>query len=180
MRRHRSGHGPVTSGPSGTPSARSERLITHVVRDEMVVYDEDRDHIHQLNAVATAVWLASNGQRSLDEIAGTASVTLGTALDQGSVREALTRLDAAHLLNDPLPPQWRMTGTTRRQFLTRSAIAGAALPLIVSVSAPQAAHAASGSQQCIPQGQFGCMNNSDCCNPNDFCDGHGFYTGFCN
>lgn len=178
MRRHRLGRVPVTSGPSVTPSARFERLITHVVRDEMVVYDEERDHIHHLNAVATAVWLSTDGQRSLSEIAQAASSTLGTDLDQGAVREALTRLDDAHLLNDTLPPNWRTASTTRRQFLKRSAMAGAALPMVISVSAPQAAQAASSSKPCIPWLGSGCTDHSDCCG-NSACDVDFLGNGFC-
>ncbi len=88
-----------------------------------------------------------------------AGAMIDVPLDQRSVRMALTKLDDALLLAEPLAPEFRLAGMDRRRFLKRSAIGASALPVIVSMSAPTAAAAASGCKSVRQE----CIWDSECC-----------------
>ena len=149
-----------SSSPRSTfPTARKENLVTKEVDGDLLVYDRERDHLHQLNRVAAAIWQLCDGRRSLDTLGLMAGAMIDVPLDQRSVRMALTKLDDALLLAEPLAPEFRLAGMDRRRFLKRSAIGAGALPVIVSMSAPTAAAAASG---CATGGRS-CWQESDCC-----------------
>lgn len=148
--------------PKGlVPAARRENLVTKDVDGELLVYDRERDHLHQLNRVAAAVWRLCDGRRSLETLALMAGAMIDVPLDERSVRMALTKLDDAALLETPLAPEIRLAGMDRRRFLKRSAIGAGALPVIVSMSAPTAAAAA--SQPCTLKGRECTPFISNCC-----------------
>jgi hypothetical protein len=120
------------------PTARSADLVTTATTTALLVYDQLTHHIHHLNATTTAVWHACNGERMVDDIATVTGTT------EEIVRVALTQLDNASLLAGPLDPAVLHNGQTRRRFLKRAAVAGAAaVPALVSVTAPAAAETAS-------------------------------------
>jgi len=149
-----------SSTPRSTfPTARKENLVTKEVDGDLLVYDRERDHLHQLNRVAAAIWQLCDGRRSLDTLGLMAGAMIDVPLDQRSVRMALTKLDDALLLAEPLAPEFRLAGMDRRRFLKRSAIGAGALPVIVSMSAPTAAAAASGCKSVRQE----CIWDSECC-----------------
>jgi hypothetical protein len=153
--------------PKGlVPAARRENLVTKDVDGELLVYDRERDHLHQLNRVAAAVWRLCDGRRSLETLVLMAGAMIDVPLDERSVRIALTKLDDAALLETPLAPEIRLAGMDRRRFLKRSAIGAGALPVIVSMSAPTAAAAA--SAPCLLHGHE-CSPLIDNCCTNTVC-----------
>lgn len=128
-----------------TPVARSDGLIVTGSNDEVLVYDTETHHIHHLNHLAAVVWQLCDGQRTVTDLASRAQVDVDGPVTAESIRLALAKLGAANLLDGNPGISLGGTGQSRRAFLRRSAFAGAvALPMIVSVSAPQAAAAASG------------------------------------
>lgn len=136
------------------PAARRDGLVMTELKGEVVVYDEDRHHIHQLNVTAAAVWRLCDGQRTVADVARAA------ALDEEAVRMALRQLDDADLLASPLTTAMRGPGQSRRAFMKKAAVAGAmAVPAIVSVSAP---HAAAASSTCNPCGIAGRITLCGC------------------
>ena len=120
------------------PDARVANLVTTASRNEVLVYDQDRHHIHHLNATAAAVWNLCNGKRTVAQVARAAGV------DEDAVRLALRKLADANLLDGPLEAEIRGTTHSRRSFMKKAAVAGAiAVPAIVSISAPTAAQSGS-------------------------------------
>ncbi len=109
----------------------------------MLVYDTERHDIHHLNQATAVVWRMLDGRRSLDELIRLARIELGSAVDDTAVRLALTKLDDANLLDGPLADEVRVSSQSRRKFLKRAAIAGAAVPLIASITSRSAAASSS-------------------------------------
>jgi DNA-binding transcriptional ArsR family regulator len=120
------------------PAARVDRLITTEAGDEVLVYDQATHHIHHLNMTSVAVWRLCDGHRTVSELAA------ATGLSDDLVRLALTRLSRAKLLDAQLPATMGGEVQSRRRFMKKAAIAGGiALPVVVSMTAPSAAQAAS-------------------------------------
>lgn len=120
-----------------TPCKREDELVVERTDAEVLVYDLRTNAAHHLDADAAAVWEACDGNRSLAEVAGVTG--LGVDAVDGTVGQ-LVELDLVSSENRH----------TRRETLQRSlrgslVAAGtlAALPVIKSLSAPEAAQAAS-------------------------------------
>lgn len=127
------------------PRARREGLVVEPLEDEVLVYDLERDRAHCLDAQTAAVWRACDGRRDVAELARAAHV------DEATAWSALRELARAALLSAPLPKR----KPTRRQALA----AAAAVPLVLSISTPAAAQAASCiafRQRCSPFGTRCC------------------------
>jgi hypothetical protein len=154
---------------STQPAARFKDLVMNEVGDEVLVYDQGRHHIHHLNGTTATVWRLCDGRRTCEDLARAATASLGSAVSTDLVRIALTKLDAAHLLESPLEGDLRRTPQTRRSFMRRTAIAGAvAVPMLVSMSAPTTAgvsftcnQAGVWPEACEINGAW--ANEGDCC-----------------
>jgi hypothetical protein len=115
-------------------------LVTQQVGDELVVYDGTSKEAHCLNPLATAVFLAADGETSPADLAAIASRALSDTIDVAAIEEALEVLADKGLvsLNDG--------GISRRRFIQRSAAVGGAVvsgALVTSVVTP--AYAGTGS-----------------------------------
>jgi hypothetical protein len=133
----------MATSTSIVPAARFENLVMTEAGGEVLVYDETSHHIHRLNQASATVWGLCDGRRTVAALASESGMTVEM------VQVALGKLADAMLLDGDLPAGARATGQSRRSFLRKAAIAGAAVPVIASVSAPDAA--ASHSQgNCIP------------------------------
>lgn len=143
------------------PAARTKNLLVHASQDGALIYDQERHHIHQPNEVAMAVWRACDGWRTLNDIALEATASTGAAVNATIVQLTLTKLEEANLLSEPLPEELKIERVGRRRFMKRAAEAGiVAFPVIVSISAPQAA--AANSTQCVAVGHT-CGGGLICC-----------------
>jgi hypothetical protein len=126
----------ATSLGSNKPLARSEHLIVEEIADEILVYDSSVDVAHCLTPDAARVWSACDGTRPIDSLAA----ELGLSAER--VEDALGELERCNLLERA--PTLSGDGHTRRELSLRVAKVGAAaaaVPLIVSVSAPTPAQA---------------------------------------
>lgn len=119
------------------PAARTTDLVITQSGDEVLVYDTAAHHIHHLNAAATSVWQRCDGHRAVADIA------VETGLTEEAVQRALRTLGDAKLLDGPLADPMRGM-QSRRSFMRKAAIAGVAVPAIVSISAPSASASQSG------------------------------------
>jgi hypothetical protein len=156
--------------PMKPPTVRTANLIFSELDGEAVVFEETRQEIHRLNPTALAIWHLSDGTRTARQVSTEASSRLGAVVDEQAVRLAWTLLDDRHLLNEPLAADMRVATRTRRSFLKGALVAGiAALPTIASVSAPNAAAAASP----------GCTGNTNPCSSDAECCSGWCYEGFC-
>jgi len=116
------------------PGARRENLVTTEVKDEVLVYDKERHHIHHLSQTAAAVWRLCDGQRTVSDVAQ------ATGIEEDAVHMALHKLKDANLLDGALAPDMR-GNQSRRSLMKKVGIA--AVPAIVSITAPSAANASS-------------------------------------
>jgi coenzyme PQQ synthesis protein D (PqqD) len=149
-----------------TPAARSEGLVVEHLADETLIYDLERDQVHQLNATATAVFELCDGRTPLAALADRAAQRLERPLTADTVRAALEQLAERELLDRP--PELG-TGVSRREVVRRAALVGgvaAAAPLITSIVAPTPARAQ--SPECGQPGA-NCGSADDCCQGLD-CD----------
>ena len=150
--------------PFRVPAARADGLIVTRSHDEVLVYDTGAHHLHHLNHLSAVVWRLCDGQRTVADLARLAQIEVDGVVTVESVRLALTKLGAANLLDGELGAGLRGTGQSRRAFLRRSAIAGAAaIPVVVSISAPQAAAATS---TCLGPGECNASTVGRICGAN--------------
>jgi Coenzyme PQQ synthesis protein D (PqqD) len=148
------------------PHARQANLVVTELQNEVLLYDLDRDQASCLNATAALVWKFADGESSVEEIAARMAAELKTPVDARVVWYALDQLGNKHLLQERLTIPAQYTRMTRRDFLVKAGIAGAivAIPVIISLTAPTPAMAATGS--CPTRV---CNNASDCCPGNPTC-----------
>jgi hypothetical protein len=145
------------------PKARREGIITKEVDGELLVYDRTRDKAHCLNPSAAAVWNLCDGQTTVADIAAKLIVPTPDTRPPTPylVWLALNELRRSHLLEElgdkALWPQ-TILGMTRREAVRWIGI-GAAVPLVISITAPTA-HAA--VSNCGLNGAV-CTTPPDCC-----------------
>ena len=123
---------------------RQDNLLVKELGEEVAVYDERADKVHQLNPTAALVWQECDGQATAADIAATLSARTKLPADEEIVRLALHQLDSAGLLEgtENLPAGM----ICRRSLIQRLGLAGSVallLPVVTSIVAPTAAMAAS-------------------------------------
>jgi hypothetical protein len=139
------------------PRARTNRLVTRDLGDELLVYDLERHKAYCLNQVAMQVFRRCDGETTVPDMALHVGKALGMPVDEQAVRLGLVRLEKAHLLDDPVA---QILHISRREIL--SALGKAALvamPLVTAITVPTSAQAASG---CLPFGSP-CTGSQQCC-----------------
>ena len=150
------------SGQTRLPAARSAGLIVTASEDELVIYDVAAKHIHHLNAVSAAVWQLCDGRRTVAEVAAAATETIGARVDADAVAIAAAKLGDARLLVEAVA----IPRMSRRIFGRRVAMAGAAaVPAVVSITAPHASASASGgcNEPWIPESACTSKRRGLCC-----------------
>jgi hypothetical protein len=155
----------ATSLGSHKPLARSADLIIEEVGDEVLVYDSNSDTAHCLTPDAARVWRACDGGTPIE------TLTAQVGLSAERVDDALNELQRCQLLEQA--PTVAGDGHTRRELSLRVAKVGAAaaaVPLIISVSAPTPAQAGTirfcaefSSGNCGMETSGGCQGSIGCC-----------------
>ena len=142
------------------PLARSEDLLIEEVGDELLVCDPGNNRAHSLNAFASRVWQACDGETTTEQLI--------TKLDsdRDSVAWALAELSDCQLLEHSGPVVASNGGMTRRDLGLRTAKIGAAGAAfaVVSVALPTAAAAATPTPaQCLLYTDSDCDNCTNIC-----------------
>jgi hypothetical protein len=132
------------------PQARTAKLTIRELPDETLVYDHDRSKAHCLNRTAGLVWKHCDGQTTVRELAVMLQRELGVPAAEPLVYLALEQLGSRRLL-DPLPAEPAAVRQGRRNMLRKVALA--AVPVIMTMTAPRANAAASVT---CPAGQTNC------------------------
>lgn len=159
------------------PAARSKGIIRKEVDGELLVYDLERNKAHCLNESAAAIWKLCDGRTSTKEIAASLTKEVGTTVDERVVWLALADLRRTHLLEEPKATvqsedsnsshknrkngEWPQVtlGMSRREVVKRIGLGAAiALPVVLSITAPTPAQAATCFQANSP-----CMTSGECC-----------------
>jgi hypothetical protein len=139
------------------PRARTNRLVTRDLGDELLVYDLERHKAYCLNRVAMEVFRHCDGETTIPDMALRIGDALGLPVDERAVRLGLVRLEKAHLLDSPVA---EILHTSRREMLrTLGRAAVVVVPLVTAITVPTSAQAAS---LCIPFGSP-CTGPGQCC-----------------
>jgi len=139
------------------PRARTSRLVTRDLGDELLVYDLERHKAYCLNQVAMQVFRHCDGETTIPDMALRIGSVLGMPVDEQAVRLGLVRLEKAHLLDSSVV---QILYTSRREMLrTLGRAAVVVVPLVTAITVPTSSQAASG---CIPMGHP-CTGPGQCC-----------------
>jgi hypothetical protein len=120
------------------PRAKRNGVLSEQLEDELIVYDPDRNRGHCLNRTAALVWRHADGEHTVGALAAILREELDPVADENLVWNALDRLNAVHLLEEPLPRSPEEIRASRRQFVRKVGLVGIAsllLPMVTSVSA---------------------------------------------
>lgn len=139
------------------PKAKNIEIVVQELESEMLVYDLGNDKAHHLNETVSLVWKNCDGKTTPKEVAKRLEKQFNTKIEEDFVWLALDELEKANLLEAKLPKD-DFTKLSRRKVLFRYAPLAAAIPIVMSLVAPQAAHA----QSCIALNQP-CSAPAQCC-----------------
>ncbi|MFQ5946533.1 MAG: PqqD family protein [Anaerolineae bacterium] len=135
------------------PLARDEELVVEELPDETLVYDLTHHKARCLNRTAALVWRRCDGRTTVPELTRLLEKELEAPVDEAVVWMALDRLGKARLLRERVRLPASGAGYSRREVMrTLGVVGGLALllPVVESIVAPTAAHAAS------------CITGTDC------------------
>jgi hypothetical protein len=136
--------------------------------DELFVYDVSADQAHCLNQTAASVWRASDGTRTVSELAQAFGTTTEPAHREGLVLLAIEQLQEHGLMAQPV--DLAASGHSRRDLIKHLGLASAvALPIVASLAVPGTV-LAQGSCSCVSPGD--CATQTSCPNSNN-CNGSG-------
>ena len=124
------------------PHARTKDLVIRELGDETLIYDLANDRAHCLNETAAFVWKSCDGKTTAAKTAREMARVLGVPSDTSVVSLALEELRRINLLENYKKPS-NERSVSRRDLMLKYAPAALALPVIMSISAPTAAQAAS-------------------------------------
>jgi hypothetical protein len=149
------------------PRARIDGLVIRELDDETLVYDTVRDKAHCLNRTAALVWGECDGKTTAREVAGTLRSKFNVPVEEDIVWLAIKQLEQFHLIER----QSNLPLVSRRKIILKYAPAALALPVIMSISAPTPAVAASCGGSGAPCGGqfppccrgFGCIGSPSTC-----------------
>jgi hypothetical protein len=126
------------------PRARKDNLTIRELPEETLVYDQEQNKAHCLNAVATLIWRHCDGRTSTDELARLVAEERGIDSAAEVVSLALEQLGRRRLLEEPPAPLPAKARIGRRDALKKIAFAAAALPMIMTIATRTAAQSMSG------------------------------------
>jgi hypothetical protein len=129
------------------PKARTHQLIVRALPDETLIYDQTADKAHCLNRTAALVWEHCDGKMTAAELSRMLHGKLGIKTAEPLIHLTLEKLARRRLL-ESMPAELAVR-QDRRKVLRRLALA--ALPVILTMTAPRAAQAASQAAPCVPK-----------------------------
>jgi Coenzyme PQQ synthesis protein D (PqqD) len=122
----------------------STNLILEDLRDELMIYDPERNKAFCLNQTAAYVWKHADGKTTVAEIAKRMEQDLQKPVNEQVVWFALDVLSKDGLLatTPALPPP--APGVTRRDMLQKMGMGAMAIPVVTALFvSPAKAHASS-------------------------------------
>lgn len=148
------------------PHARQKDIIIQELPEETLLYDLRTHQAHCLNQSASLIWKHCDGRTTISEIRSILEQQLDSSFPDDLIHHAIDQLDKANLVSGGAAG--RRTGWIGRRELIKRIGAGAAIlvPVVISITAPEAAHAAS----CVANGQDCIPGISICCSTKKVCD----------
>ncbi len=143
---------------NATPLARQDKLVVQNLESETLVYDLETNRAFCLNQTSSKVWEKCNGKNTVAEIVQLLSLQTKFPVQEDLVWLALDQLHKENLLDETISISSSFNNFSRREVIKKIGLSSAvALPLISSLIAPAAAHAAS---TCVPvTGGCACPGN---------------------
>jgi hypothetical protein len=143
------------------PRARTNRLVTRDLGDELLVYDLDRHRAYCLNQIAMQVFRHCDGKTTIPEMARRIGDAVSMPVSEDVVRLGLARLEKIHLLDDAVT---QVVLASRREILsTLGRAAVVVMPLVTAIAVPTSAQAQA-TGVCPTLGSP-CFNTAQCGNP---------------
>jgi len=144
------------------PKTRSENIVVQEMEKEILIYDLETNKAFCLNETSAIIYNLCDGKNSVLEISESSSLILNQPITEDLVWLALDSFKKDDLLEEGEQFEIDFKGLNRRQVIKKVGLASmAALPVIASVVAPNAAMAASLLASCAA-----CTANSQCANNN--------------
>ena len=126
------------------PIARKDDLVIQEMDDEVLVYDLRTNKAICLNQTSALVWQSCDGRKNALEISQDIEKQLGSAVSEDLVWFALNQLEKEKLLNEEKEIVNKFEGLSRREVIKKIGLTSMiALPIVASLVAPSAIHAAS-------------------------------------
>ncbi len=151
------------------PKSLQNDLVVQEFPDEVLIYDLRINKAYCLNQTAAFVWQHADGETTVKQIAYLLQKKLRTPVDESVVWFALEQLEKDGLLENKTQAPLMFAGMNRRDLIkTLGKSAAVALPLVMMITAPMAAHAQSGCRQ---TGQTCGGANGTCCSGNSCVNG---------
>lgn len=157
------------------PNAKTDNVIMQEFEDELLVYNLETNKVFNLNQTSTLVWQNSDGTKEINEIARAIQKKLGQPVNNQLVWLALEGLKKEGLVKFESDTPEEFKDLTRREIIKKIGLASMiALPVVIGMVAPLAAHGASLTDACDRGGSGGGIGND----PNKTrnggpCNGHG-------
>ena len=148
-------------GNTRLPRALINDFVIRELDDETLVYDTGRDKAHCLNRTAAMVWKQCDGSTTAKEALRSLNSAFSVPVDEDVIWLAVKQLERFHLVESSA----KSPSVSRRALVLKYAPAALALPVIMSITAPTPAGAATCGGQGAP-----CSTSADCC-PGCGCDG---------
>jgi Coenzyme PQQ synthesis protein D (PqqD) len=131
------------------PNAKLDNIVVQEFSDEILIYNLKTNKAYSLNETTTLVWKNCDGAKSISQIAMEVEKTINQKIPEDLVWLALENLKKENLISFEGDTNSAFKGFNRREAIKKVGLATmAALPLLVSISAPTAANAQSGVGAC--------------------------------
>jgi hypothetical protein len=122
----------------------SANLVLEDVRDELMIYDPERNKAFCLNETAAYVWRHADGKTTVAEMAKRMEEDLKKPANDEVVLFALDVLFKDGLLAPATPLPRTAQGVTRRDMLQKMGVGAMAIPVVTALFvSPARAHASS-------------------------------------
>ena len=120
------------------PLARKSDLYAEYLPEEVILYDKFNNKVHCLSKTAAAIWESCDGTKSVDDLVRIVEAKLGAPADRKVVPLALEELEKAGLLEagSGLVPDAALT--SRREAVSKIALASTALVATIAAPSPTA------------------------------------------
>jgi hypothetical protein len=129
--------------PPLIPNAKFDNLVVQEFANEILIYNLKNNKAYSLNETSTLVWKNCDGKKDITQIAAQIEETLNQKVPEDLVWLALDNLKKEGLITLE-GDSAKLVGINRREVIKKVGLATmAALPLLVSITAPTAANAQS-------------------------------------
>lgn len=122
-----------------SPKSRTDGIVVQETKDEIMIYDLERNKAVCLNQTAGDVWKLCNGKRTISEIAQVLSEKENHPVSDQLVLLAVEQLKSESLFSNSEEIDTSFDGLSRRDIVRKVGVASMiALPIVSSIVAPTA------------------------------------------